>query len=117
MQFVCTHLTPALTRARHEWQLHANSVTGVNEVIVCVTEPAAYADGLRRMFGKPAVRERKGEITALVEPITLRLSTFDADRQGHLINWGYALCDVSLRARVGLQVPMAAEWPVPEWPL
>lgn len=52
-----------------------------------------------------------------LEHVPTRLSSFDAERQGHLINWGYALCDVSLRARVGLQVSMATSWPVPAWPL
>jgi catechol 2,3-dioxygenase-like lactoylglutathione lyase family enzyme len=78
LQFVCSHLTPGLTRARHEWQLHANGVTGVNEIIVCVDDPMAHAEQLRRLFGKPAVRDRKGEVSALVEPITLRLAKFDA---------------------------------------
>lgn len=78
LQFVCTHLTPALTRARHEWQLHANGVTGVNEIVVCVADPLAHAGQLRRMFGKSAVRDRKGEVSALVEPLTLRLSKFEA---------------------------------------
>jgi catechol 2,3-dioxygenase-like lactoylglutathione lyase family enzyme len=78
LQFVCAHLTPHLTRARHEWQLHANGVTGVNEIIVCVADPAAYAGHLRAMFGKQAVRERKGEVTVLIEPITLRLGDFDS---------------------------------------
>lgn len=78
LQFVCSHLTPGLTRARHEWQLHANGVTGVNEIVVCVADPMAHGEQLRRMFGKPAVRDRKGEVTALVEPITLRLSKFEA---------------------------------------
>lgn len=78
LQFVCSHLTPALTRARHEWQLHANGVTGVNEIVVCVADPMAHLGQMRRMFGKPAVRDRKGEVSALVEPITLRLSKFDA---------------------------------------
>jgi catechol 2,3-dioxygenase-like lactoylglutathione lyase family enzyme len=77
LQFVCSHLTPGLTRARHEWQLHANGVTGVNEIVVCVADPMAHVEQLRRMFGKPAVRDRKGEVSALVEPITLRLSKFD----------------------------------------
>lgn len=49
--------------------------------------------------------------------VPTRLSSFSAERQGHLINWGYALCDVSLRARIGLRIPAAASWPVPEWPL
>ena len=56
-------------------------------------------------------------ISDALEHVPTRLSKFDADRQGHLINWGYALCDVSLRARVGLQIPTATAWPVPEWPL
>jgi NTE family protein len=49
--------------------------------------------------------------------VPTRLAAFDAQRQGYLINWGYALCDVSLRAHAGLPAPMAAAWPVPEWPL
>jgi NTE family protein len=56
-------------------------------------------------------------VSNALEHVPTRLSSFDAERQGHLINWGYALCDVSLRARVGLSVPMATAWPVPEWPL
>jgi catechol 2,3-dioxygenase-like lactoylglutathione lyase family enzyme len=78
LQFVCSHLTPDLTRARHEWQLHANGVTGLNEIIVCVVDPMAYTEQFRRLFGKSTVRERKGELSALVEPITLRLSKFEA---------------------------------------
>lgn len=52
-----------------------------------------------------------------LEYVPTRLSSFDAERQGHLVNWGFALCDVSLRARAGLPMPMATAWPVPEWPL
>jgi catechol 2,3-dioxygenase-like lactoylglutathione lyase family enzyme len=78
LQFVCSHLTPDLTRARHEWQLHANGATGVNEIVLCVDDPLAHAEQMRRLFGKPAVRDRKGEVSALIEPITLRLSQFAA---------------------------------------
>ena len=56
-------------------------------------------------------------VSDALEHVPTRLSSFDAERQGHLINWGYALCDVSLRTRVGLSVPMAAAWPVPESPI
>ncbi len=56
-------------------------------------------------------------VSDALERVPTRLSSFDPDRQGHLINWGYALCDVSLRARIGFQIPLAASWPVPEWPL
>jgi catechol 2,3-dioxygenase-like lactoylglutathione lyase family enzyme len=77
IQFVCTHLTPDLTRAHHEWQLHANGVTGLNEVIMLVENPKSHVEMLKRILGPKAVRERQGEITALVEPITLRLSKWE----------------------------------------
>jgi len=38
MQFVCTHLTPELTRARHEWQLHPSGTTGIAEVVIAVDD-------------------------------------------------------------------------------
>jgi catechol 2,3-dioxygenase-like lactoylglutathione lyase family enzyme len=41
MQFVCTHATPHLTRARHEWQLHPSGATGVAEVIIAVDDVSA----------------------------------------------------------------------------
>jgi catechol 2,3-dioxygenase-like lactoylglutathione lyase family enzyme len=46
MQFVCTHATPHLTRARHEWQLHPAGATGVAEVIVAVDDVNAAKDQL-----------------------------------------------------------------------
>jgi len=52
-----------------------------------------------------------------LEHMPTRLRSVEAERQGHLINWAYALCDVSLRERAGLQVPMATSWPVPQYPL
>ena len=73
------------------------------------THMSAYA-ATPRMAGDSAVSDA-------LEHVPTRLNSFDAERQGHLINWGYALCDVSLRARVGLSVPMATAWPIPEWPL
>ncbi len=73
------------------------------------TAMAAYG-ATPHMAGDTAVSDA-------LEQIATRLSSFDAEQQGHLINWGYALCDVSLRARVGLPIPMATAWPVPAWPL
>lgn len=73
------------------------------------THIAAYA-GFPRMTDDSAVSNA-------LEHVPTRLNSFDDERQGHLINWGYALCDVSLRARAGLPVPMAKAWPVSEWPL
>lgn len=56
-------------------------------------------------------------VTDDLDQIPTRLCAFSAERQGHLINWGYALCDVSLRARARLDVPMASAFPLREWPL
>ena len=41
MQFVCTHVTPELTRARREWMLHANGATGVAEIFIASESPSA----------------------------------------------------------------------------
>ena len=57
------------------------------------------------------------ETSDALEHVPTRLKRFEDREQGHLINWGYSLCDVSLRARVGLSTPMATTWPIPEWPL
>lgn len=53
-------------------------------------------------------------VSEALKGVPTRLSAFDAERQGRLINWGYALCDVSLRARANLPVTMATTWPAPE---
>lgn len=55
--------------------------------------------------------------SAELEHVPTRLAAFDAQRQGHLINWGYALCDAALRTRAALALAAAPGLPVPEWPL
>ena len=52
MQFVCTHLTPELTRARREWQLHPNGATGVAKIIVAHDKPQDAAAELKALFDK-----------------------------------------------------------------
>jgi len=41
MQFVCTHLTPELTRARREWMLHPSGATGIAGVMIAADDIAA----------------------------------------------------------------------------
>lgn len=67
-------------------------------------------------FGAPGMAQDTPASEAL-EQVPTRLKAFDPERQGRLINWGYALCDIALRTRAGLEVPHASTWPVPEWPL
>lgn len=51
MQFVCTHLTPELTRARHEWQLHPNGATGIAEIFVATESPASRVAEQESLYG------------------------------------------------------------------
>lgn len=53
-------------------------------------------------------------ITGSMEAVPTRLAAFDAELQGRLINWGYALADAALRVRAKLAIAPAAGWPVPE---
>jgi NTE family protein len=73
------------------------------------TNMAAYPAG-PRMTADTAISDA-------LEAVPTRLAASDAPLQGQLINWGYALCDVSLRLRAGLDLPMATHWPQPGWPL
>lgn len=49
--FACHHLTPHLTRARREWQLHANTATALAEIVIGAEDPAAFRPALERLFG------------------------------------------------------------------
>src|SRR5262245_14734379 len=51
MQFVCTHVTPELTRARHEWQLHPSGATGVDTVVVAHDKPHDALAEFEALFG------------------------------------------------------------------
>lgn len=51
MQFVCTHLTPELTRARREWQLHPSGSIDVAKIIVAHDKPQEAATELNALFG------------------------------------------------------------------
>ena len=84
MQFVCTHITPELTRARREWQLHPNGATGVAEIIIAAEDvtaakrelaPAelsnaaitvATSTDIASRFGKAAQGAPKNGIVAIV---------------------------------------------------
>jgi NTE family protein len=56
-------------------------------------------------------------ISEALEHLPTRLKGHTAEQQGHLINWGYALCDAALRSRANLPIGKASSWPVSEWGL
>lgn len=68
-------------------------------------------------YGAAAQMTGDSPESAALEQVPTRLCAFDAKRQGHLINWGYALCDVALRTRAALPAPVTKSWPIPQWPL
>ena len=68
-------------------------------------------------YGLPDTLARDTHITASLQTVKTRLSGFEPELQGQLINWGYALCDAALRKRSGLGVPVATGLPLPQWPL
>lgn len=55
MQFVCTHQTPQLTRARREWQLHPSGATGIAEVVIAADDVVAA----KRELAGPALDNAK----------------------------------------------------------
>jgi NTE family protein len=57
------------------------------------------------------------DLTAGLDEVPTRLSAFEPELQGQLINWGYALCDAALRAHSGLTVAPATGLPLPNIPL
>jgi len=68
-------------------------------------------------FHAPGALTADNAVTASLESIPTRLSSFDEKDQGHLINWGYALTDAALRTRAGLTQGPVAAWPLPDWRL
>jgi NTE family protein len=66
-----------------------------------------------QLFCDPAVVGR-------LPSVRTRLNRFTPEEQGHLINWGYALCDAAIRGRAPALVSEASRptgWPIPEHPL
>jgi NTE family protein len=68
-------------------------------------------------YGAVSALARHNTLTQSLDEVPTRLAAFDAQRQGQLINWGYALCDAALRARTALPVPLPPGLPKPAWPL
>jgi catechol 2,3-dioxygenase-like lactoylglutathione lyase family enzyme len=52
MQFVCAHLTPELTRARHGWQLHPSGATNVDKIVLAHDRPHDEVASFESLFGR-----------------------------------------------------------------
>lgn len=68
-------------------------------------------------YGLPDAMASDGTESGVLEAVPTRLAALDAETQGRLINWGYALADAALRRRAALPIPPAPGWPAAAWPL
>jgi NTE family protein len=55
--------------------------------------------------------------TASVKNIGTRLNSFSREKQGHLINWGYAITDTALRKWYFKEDVEMGKWPISEYSL
>ena len=83
MQFVCTHLTPELTRARHEWQLHPNGAVGVAKINLALDNPQSAKLELARLFDKLEntkieIQKRDQGIREGIVGLAIRVTEIDA---------------------------------------
>lgn len=75
LAFTCRHLTPTLTRARHDWQLHANGATGIMEYVIGADDPAAWRPALERLFGFDRVADAPHGLSVILEGTALAVMT------------------------------------------
>lgn len=69
------------------------------------TNPDIYAD----MGGLPC----RADAVVALSRVDTRLHDFGDDVRGALVNWGYAICDKSIRGWYDSSLPAATAWPMP----
>jgi catechol 2,3-dioxygenase-like lactoylglutathione lyase family enzyme len=101
MQFICTHMTPELTRARHEWMLHPCGATAVSEVMLAAEDTAAASQHLApadprntriTLSTREALEQRLGTKALAAAPrdglLALRLRVNELDAAGAMLSMG-----------------------------
>lgn len=73
--FACHHATPQLTRARAEWQLHANGATGLSEVVIGAAHPADFRPALERLFGIDHVADGPHGLSVVLDGVALAVTS------------------------------------------
>ena len=74
LAFACHHETPHLTRARAEWQLHANGATALSEIVIGAEHPAEFRPALERLFGIDHVAEGPHGLSVVLDGIALAVT-------------------------------------------
>lgn len=75
LQFVCTHLTPNLTRARHEWNLHASGAIRLTGVTVAAEDINTPLADWQKLFGEERITHGDSVHTVALDNLTLSLMT------------------------------------------
>jgi len=101
MQFVCTHLTPELTRARHEWMLHPSGATAVSEVMLATDDTSAASQRLApveprntqiTLSTRAELEQRLGTTSLAAAPrdglLALRLRVNELDAASAMLSMG-----------------------------
>jgi catechol 2,3-dioxygenase-like lactoylglutathione lyase family enzyme len=101
MQFVCTHATPELTRARREWMLHPSGATGITEVMIAVDDiklaqkaiaHASPSNTRLSLATRAALEEQLGNKTLAAAPrdgiLALALRVNELDAAGAMLSMG-----------------------------
>lgn len=66
-------------------------------------------------FNDPMTQD--SDLTRSLALVRTHLNAFADEEQGHLINWGYAMCDLAIRKWLPHLGTNKGSWPVPEYPL
>ena len=74
LAFACHHETPHLSRARAEWQLHANGATALSEIVIGAEHPAEFRPALERLFGIDHVAEGPHGLSVVLDGIALAVT-------------------------------------------
>jgi len=110
MQFVCTHLTPELTRARHEWQLHPNGATGIGQVVIGNDNPVDYLGEFQKEFGTGNVACGTGIPSAMAVRFTngsIHVTSREMQGAGYELAWKDAPYPGIVALRVTVNEPDA----------
>lgn len=75
--FICHHTTPEITRGDPAWLEHSNGVRSVASVTAISDDPAALADGWRKLLGDASAVEEAGRLTVFSGPHRLEFITRD----------------------------------------
>lgn len=98
------------------WSLRVRELIGSFRTKARAGEYWGIATNISR-FGAPGALAVPATVTQQLANVRTRLNQFSEAEQCSLVNWGYAICDASMRQSGGFVDAPAPEWPYPEYAL